>query len=163
MIKQKFLLLSCALVLLLTPTNAQEKLYKNEFPIADVKLLDGVFKHARELNIEVLLKYDVDRLLAPYRKEAGLTERKKTYPNWDGLDGHVAGHYLSAMSMNYAATGNKECGRRMEYMISELQLCLEANAINNTEWAIGYIGGFPNSKNLWSTFKKGELRINNSA
>lgn len=76
MIKQKFLLLSCALVLLLTPTNAQEKLYKNEFPIADVKLLDGVFKHARELNIEVLLKYDVDRLLAPYRKEAGLTERK---------------------------------------------------------------------------------------
>lgn len=163
MIKQQFLLLSCALVLFLTPTNAQEKLYKNEFPMSDVKLLDGAFKHARELNIEVLLKYDVDRLLAPYRKEAGLTERKKTYPNWEGLDGHMAGHYLSAMSMNYAATGNKECGRRMEYMISELQLCLEANAINNTEWAIGYIGGFPNSKNLWSAFKKGDFRIYNSA
>lgn len=92
MIKQKFLLLSCALVLLLTPTNAQEKLYKNEFPIADVKLLDGVFKHARELNIEVLLKYDVDRLLAPYRKEAGLTERRKPIPTgmvltamWQGI------------------------------------------------------------------------------
>lgn len=56
---------------------AQNKLYKNEFPISDVKLLDGLFKHARDLNIEVLLKYDVDRLLAPYRKVAGLPEKKQ--------------------------------------------------------------------------------------
>jgi hypothetical protein len=53
---------------------AQDKLYPNEFPLGDVILLDGPFKHARDLNIEVLLKYDVDRLLAPYRKEAGLPE-----------------------------------------------------------------------------------------
>lgn len=77
MIKQKFLLLSCALVLLLTPTNAQEKLYKNEFPIADVKLLDGVFKHARELNIEVLLKYDVDRLLAALPQRSRIDREKE--------------------------------------------------------------------------------------
>ena len=51
--------------------HAQDKLYK-EFPLGDVKLLNGPFKHARDLNIQVLLKYDVDRLLAPYRKEAGL-------------------------------------------------------------------------------------------
>lgn len=162
MIKLRFLLFSCTL-LLLTSIKAQNKLYKNEFPISDVKLLDGAFKHARDLNVDVLLKYDPDRLLAPYRKEAGLQERAKSYPNWDGLDGHVAGHYLSAMAMNYAATGNKECGKRMEYMISELQLCLEANAVNNAEWGVGYIGGFPNSKNLWSTFKKGDFRIYNSA
>jgi len=36
-------------------------------------------------------------LLAPYRKEAGLPEKAKCYPNWDGLDGHIAGHYLSAL------------------------------------------------------------------
>ncbi|MBN2805880.1 MAG: glycoside hydrolase family 127 protein, partial [Prolixibacteraceae bacterium] len=101
---------------------AQEKLYKNEFPISDVTLLDGPFKHARNLNIEVLLKYDVDRLLAPYRKEAGLPEKAKTYPNWDGLDGHIAGHYLSALAINYAATGNKEFKKRMEYMLSELKV-----------------------------------------
>jgi len=46
-------------------SEAQNKLYPNEFPLADVRLLDGPFKHARDLNIEVLLKYDVDRLLAP--------------------------------------------------------------------------------------------------
>ncbi len=142
---------------------AQEKLYKNEFPISDVTLLDGPFKHARDLNIEVLLQYDVDRLLAPYRKEAGLTPKAKTYPNWDGLDGHVAGHYLSAMAMNYAATGNQECEKRMEYMLSELKECLEANAKNNPEWGVGYIGGFPNSAKLWSAFKKGDFSIYNSA
>ncbi|HPM09261.1 MAG TPA: hypothetical protein PK941_02300, partial [Paludibacter sp.] len=48
---------------------AQEKLYNNGFSLSDVKLLDGPLKHARDLNIEVLLQYDVDRLLAPYRKE----------------------------------------------------------------------------------------------
>ena len=40
-------------------THAQDKLYHNEFPLADVKLLQGPFQHARDLNIKVLLKYDV--------------------------------------------------------------------------------------------------------
>ena len=52
--------------------HAQDKLYQNTFPLSDVILLDGPFKHARDLNIKVLLEYNVDRLLAPYRKEAGL-------------------------------------------------------------------------------------------
>ena len=138
---------------------AQNKLYPNEFPLGDVKLLDGPFKHARDLNIEFLLKYDVDRLLAPYRKEAGLSPKAESYPNWKGLDGHIAGHYLSAMAMNYAATGNEECKRRMEYMLSELNACQEANAVNNPEWGVGYMGGFPNSAKLWSAFKKGDFSV----
>ncbi|MGX8697436.1 MAG: beta-L-arabinofuranosidase domain-containing protein, partial [Prevotella sp.] len=72
--------------------NAQDKLYADEFPLGDVTLLDGPLKKARDLNIETLLQYDCDRLLAPYRKEAGLEPRARTYPNWDGLDGHVGGH-----------------------------------------------------------------------
>jgi len=142
---------------------AQDKLYPNEFPLGDVKLLEGLFKHARDLNVEVLLKYDVDRLLAPYRKEAGLHEKAKCYPNWEGLDGHVGGHYLSAMAMNYAATGNAECKTRMEYMISELKTCQDSNAVNNSDWGIGYAGGFPNSKKLWTAFKTGDFSIYNSS
>jgi len=142
---------------------AQNRLYPNEFSLGDVTLLDGPFKHARDLNIQVLLKYDVDRLLAPYRKEAGLPAKAKTYPNWDGLDGHIAGHYLSAMAMNYAATNNQECRKRMEYMLSELKACQEANAINNPEWGVDYVGGFPNSQKLWSAFKKGDFSVYNSA
>ena len=137
---------------------AQDKLYPNEFPLGDVTLLDGPFKHARDLNIEVLLKYDVDRLMAPYRKEAGLTATAKSFPNWDGLDGHVGGHYLTAMALNYAATNNAECKKRIEYMISELKACQEANEKNNPEWGIGYVGGVPNSKGIWTTFKNGDFK-----
>lgn len=135
---------------------AQDKLYHDEFPLGDVSLLDGPLKHARDLNIETLLKYDCDRLLAPYRKEAGLTPKAKTYPNWDGLDGHVAGHYLTAMAIN-AATGSEECRQRMLYMISELKECVEANAKNNPEWGVNYVGGFPGSAKLWSSFKEGNF------
>ena len=67
-------------------------MYPNEFPLSQITLLEGPLKHARDLNIETLLKYDCDRLMAPYRKEAGLTPKAKCYPNWDGLDGHVGGH-----------------------------------------------------------------------
>ena len=135
---------------------AQDKLYKDEFPLGDITLLDGPLKHARDLNVEVLLKYDCDRMLAPYRKEAGLQPRKPSYPNWDGLDGHVGGHYLSALAIN-AATGNEECRKRMEYMISELQLVLDANNQCPEAWCHNYIGGVPNSAKIWTAFSKGDF------
>lgn len=135
---------------------AQDKLYKDEFPLGDITLLDGPLKHARDLNVQVLLKYDCDRMLAPYRKEAGLQPRKPSYPNWDGLDGHVGGHYLSALAIN-AATGNEECRKRMEYMISELQLVLDANNQRPEAWCHNYIGGVPNSAKMWTAFSKGDF------
>jgi DUF1680 family protein len=142
---------------------AQDKLYPNEFPLKDVILLDGPFKHARDLNIQTLLKYDVDRLLASFLKEAGLPEKAELYPNWEGLDGHIGGHYLSALAMNYASTGNTECKKRMEYMIAELKACQDANEKNNPDWGKGYVGGVPNSKVIWSTLQKGDFRAYRSA
>ena len=129
---------------------AQDRLYADEFPLGDVKLLDGPLKRARDLNIQTLLQYDCDRLLAPYRIQAGLEPRKKA--------GHVGGHYLAAMAMN-AATGNEECRRRMEYMLSELQECADANVKNHPEWGKGYVGGMPDSENIWSKFKKGDFSV----
>ncbi len=151
--------ISFTMMLLLSvgSTQAQDRLYADEFPIGDVTLLDGPLKKARDLNIQTLLQYDCDRLLAPYLKEAGLTPKAKPYPNWDGLDGHVGGHYLTAMAINAAATGNAECRRRMEYMISELQACADANNKNHPDWGKGYVGGMPNSERIWSTFKKGDI------
>ncbi len=143
--------------------HGQDKLYPNEFPLADVRLLDGPFKHARDLNIKVLLQYNVDRLLQPFLKEAGLPEKGERYKNWAGLDGHVGGHYLSALAMNYAATGNGECKKRIQYMITELKACQEANSMNNADWGAGYVGGVPNSKTIWSTLKRGELSAYRSA
>ena len=154
---KRFFVLVCLAAAVAT-SNAQDKLYADEFPLGDVTLLDGPLKKARDLNIKTLLQYDCDRLLAPYRKEAGLTPKAKTYPNWDGLDGHVGGHYLTAMALN-AATGSEECRKRMEYMIGELQLCADANAKNHPEWGKGYVGGMPNSERIWSNFRKGDFGV----
>ncbi len=142
---------------------AQERLYQNTFPLADVVLLDGPFKHARDLNTHVLLQFDVDRLLAPYRREAGLTPKAESYPNWEGLDGHIAGHYLSALALTYAATRNPECKRRLEYIVSEIRACQNANTANNPEWGIGYAGGVPKSKDIWFGLKHGDVTAYRSA
>ena len=153
---KKYILLSILLCQTCFLAHAQDRLYSDEFPLGDVTLLDGPLKKARDLNIRTLLQYDCDRLLAPYRKEAGLQPKAKAYPNWDGLDGHVGGHYLTAMAIN-AATGNDECSKRMEYMISELQECADANVRNHPTWGKGYVGGMPGSDKLWSTFKQGNF------
>ncbi|WP_205513597.1 glycoside hydrolase family 127 protein [Longitalea arenae] len=145
-------------ILLLPYTGiCQPRLYSNTFPLADVTLLDGPFKQARDLNIKTLLQYDVDRLLHPFLKEAGLTPKATGYANWAGLDGHVGGHYLSALAMNYAATGNAECKKRMEYMLGQLKTCQDANTINQPDWGAGYVGGVPDSKKIWQALKNGNL------
>jgi DUF1680 family protein len=136
---------------------SQDKLYPNEFPLKDVKLLNGPFKHARDLNIQTLLKYNVDRLLAPYRKAAGLKPKASSYPNWIGLDGHIGGHYLSAISMSYAATGNTECKKRLEYMISELKTCQDSNSVKYPDWGVGYVGGVPEGNQIWPKIKVGHV------
>jgi len=163
---KKYVALAATIVALLVAgsemASAQDRIYSDEFALSDVTLLDGPLKRAMDLNVHVLLEYDCDRLLAPYRKEAGLDPKKPTYPNWDGLDGHIGGHYLTAMAM-YAAQGNKECKARMEYILSELKECWEANNRNNPDWGKDYVGGMPDSKNIWSNFKKGELRVYSSA
>ena len=120
----------------------------DSFPLEQVTLLDGPFKHAQDLNIHTLLEYDVDRLLAPYLKEAGLDPKAESYPNWIGLDGHIGGHYLSALALYVASTGNQECKTRMDYMIDQLQVCQNANGN-------GYAGGVPNSKEVWSQVAAG--------
>ncbi|MDR0573413.1 MAG: glycoside hydrolase family 127 protein [Tannerella sp.] len=131
---------------------AQDKLYLNTFPLSEVKLLDGPFKQACDLNIQVLLQYDVDRLLAPFLKEAGLTPKGESFPNWIGLDGHVGGHYLSALAISYAATGNQACKERMEYMLAELKRCRQ-------QYGNGYIGGVPDGTTIWNGVKNGNPGI----
>ena len=152
----KYYLVSVLFALQTVVAEAQDRLYANEFPLGDITLLDSPLKRARDLNIKTLLQYDCDRLLAPYLKEAGLTPKGKSYPNWDGLDGHVGGHYLTAMAIN-AATGDKECQKRMDYFISELQACADANAKNHPAWGKGYVGGVPGSDRVWGDFKKGDF------
>lgn len=139
--------------------SAQESLYPKLFNAADVTLLDGPFKHARDLNIEVLLQYDVDRMLAPILHETGLKPKGEYYPNWEGLDGHIIGHYVTAIAMNYAETGDPRLGKVLDYMMKELQACADASRVNCKGWGEGYLGGVPNSKEIWTTFMAGDFKL----
>ncbi|WP_300697801.1 glycoside hydrolase family 127 protein [uncultured Bacteroides sp.] len=150
--KKRTLSLLLCLVASLATTFAQDKLYPNTFPLRQVKLLDGPFKQACDLNVDVLLQYDTDRLLAPFLKEAGLTPKGESFANWIDLDGHVGGHYLSALAIHYAATGNEECKRRMDYMVSELKRCQQAHGN-------GYVGGVPKGMEAWKEIQKGNVGI----
>lgn len=148
----------CLIAIIKCCTYAQDSLYSNEFPLGSVKLLDGPFKKAQDLNTSHLLKYTVDRLLYCYRSVAGLpTNNATNYSNWAGLDGHVGGHYLSALAMNYAATGDEQCKKRMDYMIDELKKCQDANGKDaNFE---GFLCGMPDSKKFWNSVKSGNVGV----
>lgn len=125
------------------------------FPVSDVRLTESVFKRAEDLDVRYLLGLDPDRLLAPYLKEAGLTPKAENYPNWEntGLDGHIGGHYLSALAYMYAATGNEEIGRRLDYMLAEMKRCQEAAGD-------GYLCGVPGGRKIWKEISEGNIRAN---
>lgn len=122
------------------------------FPLTDVRLHDGPFKNAEMVDINYMLELNPDRLLAPYLREAGLTPKAESYGNWEntGLDGHIGGHYLSALSMMYASTGNSQIKKRLDYMLSELKRCQDNNAN-------GYLAGIPGGKAMWAEIAKGNI------
>jgi DUF1680 family protein len=124
------------------------------FPLSRVRILDGPFKHAQDLNIDYVRALEPDRLLAPYRTEAGLTPKAIKYPNWEstGLEGHTTGHYLTALAQIWAATGDSEMKQRLDYMIAELAACQQANGN-------GYVGAIPGSRQLWDQIAGGTLRV----
>ncbi|MGE4585917.1 MAG: beta-L-arabinofuranosidase domain-containing protein [Mangrovibacterium sp.] len=124
------------------------------FDLDDVRLLDGPFKKAMELDIKTLLNYEPDRLLAKFREEAGLPPRAKHYDGWEAetLAGHSLGHYLNAISMMYVNTGNEEFLKRVNYIVAELDTCQQANSGN-------YIGAFTDGQEiLENEVAKGKIR-----
>ena len=123
------------------------------FDLKDVKLLDGPFKHATELNIKSLLSYNPDRLLAGFRTEAGLKPKAEAYGGWEAmtLAGHSLGHHLSACALMYQTTGDHRFLDRVNYIVTELDTCQLANN--------GYIGAFRNGKKiLEEEIAKGNIR-----
>ncbi|SDL13184.1 hypothetical protein SAMN05421823_104459 [Catalinimonas alkaloidigena] len=121
------------------------------FPLASVRLLDGPFRQAEQVDLDYILTLEPDRLLAPYLREAGLTPKADTYGNWEGsgLDGHIGGHYLTALAQ-MAADGHQEARDRLNYMIGELKRCQDANGN-------GYIGGTPGGKAMWQEVAQGHI------
>ena len=99
------------------------------FDLADVRLLDGPFKKAMQLDSAYLLRLEPDRFLSWFRKEAGLKPKGEVYGGWEarGVAGHSLGHYLSACAMAFASTGDERFRERINYIVAELELCQRAN------------------------------------
>ena len=148
----KTILAVSAVALIPNVTDAQLPVKAETFPVSDVRVISGPFKHAEDMDIRYLLGLDPDRLLAPYLKGAGLTPKAENYTNWEntGLDGHIGGHYLSALSYMYAATGNKEIKERLDYMISEMKRCQDSVGD-------GYLSGVPDGRKMWKEIEEGKI------
>lgn len=133
------------------PTFGQKPVLQT-FPLSAVSLKESPFKEAERTDLKYILSLNPDRLLAPYLKEAGLTPLAKSYGNWEntGLDGHIGGHYLTALAEMVASAKSTEAEARLTYMIDWLEKCQAKNGD-------GYVGGVPNGKAMWTDIGQGKI------
>jgi hypothetical protein len=165
------------LLLLLASTlslsiGAQSEIYPQHFNLNEVTLLDSPFKRAMTVNNTLLLQYDADRLLTPFIRQAGLDTASGNYKNWSvlhpsftnwgesswSLEGHVGGHYLTALSLAVAATDDaatrSALKERLDYCLNILNDCQKAYD-TNTQGLYGFLGGQPINQ-IWTGLYSGD-------
>lgn len=175
-----FMLYSCLVMLMcsVSPVKAQRLLYPSHFNLSEVTLLDSPFKQAMERNCQALLDYDVDRLLTPYVRQSGLSKASGLYNGWEAkhpafeswawnpdmaMDGHVTGHYLSALSMSYAATRDEAMRGKLLSRINHIvDVLCDCQAVfdNDKSGLKGFIGGIPDNE-IWKALYSGDYRVFN--
>jgi DUF1680 family protein len=139
----------------------EEILQARPLPLDKVRLTGGPLKRAQDVTAEYLLQLEPDRMLAGYRIRAGLKPKAEGYGGWDAVDsrqltGHIAGHYLSAISLMYAITGNEEFKRRADYIVTEFKKVQDKRGD-------GYLGAIINrdgidGRELMESVSQGEIK-----
>ncbi|WP_230399204.1 beta-L-arabinofuranosidase domain-containing protein [Novisyntrophococcus fermenticellae] len=106
---------------------APEKSVTN-FALSDVTLdgTDTIFGQNLQRAISTLDNMDADRYLYNFRVTFGQdTKGAKPYGGWEDptglLRGHATGHYMSALAIGYASTGEERFKDKLDYMIHELR------------------------------------------
>lgn len=124
-------------------------------PLEKVRLTGGPLLKAQQITADYLLKLEPDRMLALYRKTAGLQPKAEPYNGWDGpgrnLSGHIAGHYLSAVSLMYAATGDIRFKERADYIVKELKEVQDKHGD-------GYLSALEGGRRCFEALARGEIR-----
>ena len=124
-------------------------------PLSSVRITGGPLKRAQDLNADYLLKLEPDRMMAYYRKRAGLEPKAQGYPGWDGdgknLTGHIAGHYLSGVSLMFAATGDPRFKQRADYIVKEMKEVQDKNGD-------GYLGAVEGLREKFTEVSKGNIK-----
>jgi len=112
------------------------------FDLSQVRLLDGPFKHACDLDIAYLKSLPPDRLLHNFRVNAGLPSSAEPLGGWEAPDcevrGHFVGHYLSACAMGYRATGDEQLKAHADAVVAGMAEC-------QARFPSGYLSAFPES------------------
>lgn len=160
---------------------AQHVLYPVSFDLQEVTLLESPFKRAQDLNFRTLMEYNTDCLLTPYVRQSGLsatTDEKSPYYQWEyehpaftsfawnpalAMDGHILGHYLSALSMAYAACHDEKqrtaFKERIDYIVKVLCDC-QAVFDKDKSGMKGFIGGLPDNS-IWTSMIDADYRVYN--
>lgn len=122
--------------------------------LSQVRLQGGPLLAAQQTNLRYLLALEPERLLAPLKRESGLPLASPSYGNWEntGLDGHMLGHYLSALALMLASTDDPLVRQRLDLVLNELVKIQQANGN-------GYLGGVPGSKALWQQVQQQHRHI----
>lgn len=130
-------------------------------PLSAVRLKPSVFLDAVETNRRYLLSLSPERLLHNFYKSAGLPPKGETYGGWEarGIAGHSLGHYLSALSLLYAQTGEAAVRDRLRNIVAEM-------ARIQTAQGDGYVGGttverdgkMVDGKIVFEEIRKGDIR-----
>ena len=109
--------------------------------MSQVRLLNGSWQQLQEKNRQYLLSLPNDRLLHSFRITAGMTSSASPFGGWEKPDselrGHfTGGHYLSAVALTYASTGDEDLKKKGDLLVSELHKCQVGNKN-------GYLSAFP--------------------
>jgi len=128
------------------------------FPLASVRLSPGIFRDQEEINARYLDSLPVDRLLHTFRLTAGINSTATPYKGWEDptceLRGHFAGgHFLSAVALAYAGSGNGELKSRGDELVAGLAACQQ-------KIGTGYLSAYPSElfehlaqgKPVWAPF-----------
>ncbi|MFA4925099.1 MAG: beta-L-arabinofuranosidase domain-containing protein, partial [Candidatus Aminicenantales bacterium] len=134
----------------------QQKLLRATLvPLNKVRLTGGPLLKAQELTKQYLLALEPDRMLTLFRKNAGLQPKAEPYDGWDGpgrnLTGHIAGHYLSGVSLMYAATGDTRFKDRADYIVKELKEVQDKHGD-------GYLSALEGGRRCFEALAKGEIK-----
>ena len=100
------------------------------FPLSQVRLGDGIFKDSMAVNRRVLDEIGVERALYCFRFNAKLpTGDAKPLESWaspepgGAFPGFYESHYLSAIALMSAQTGDVKLREQVNYMVAELAKC----------------------------------------
>ncbi len=110
-----------------------------DIPISDTEILDSYEKNAFSLEVEYLKKLDADRLLRGFCDIADIESTAEKYGGWEtsSIQGHTLGHYLTAVSQAYKASGDSELKAIAEHIVDVLFLCQSKEN--------GYLSAIPES------------------